>query len=124
MSAIVVLGGIELPDDMVWKDELDWCPVTQIITPTLTGSVVVEETASLSGRPITLTGVTTRGVVRQLKALEAELATPMQLAIHGTQLLTAWRRPGVVTTPFDEWADPDDSDPYNITINLLTVDAS
>lgn len=123
MSAIVILGGIELPDDMVWKDELDWCPVTQIITPTLTGSVVVEETASLAGRPITLTGVTTRGVVRQLKALEAELATPMQLAIHGTQLLAAWRRPGVVATPFDEWADPDDSDPYNITINLMTVDA-
>ena len=91
MSAIVILGGIELPDDMVWKDELDWCPVTQIITPTLTGSVVVEETASLSGRPITLTGVTTRGVVRQLKTLEAELSHPMQLAIQGSQLLTAWR---------------------------------
>ena len=119
----VTLGAISLPDDMVWKDELDWCPVSQIITPTLTGAAVIEETAALYSRPITLVGVTTRGVVRQLKQREAELATTMQLTVHGLQFAVAWRRPGVVATPFDEWADPDDGDPYNLTLNLMTVEA-
>ena len=119
----VTLGAISLPDDMVWKDELDWCPVSQIITPTLNGAAVVEETAASHSRPITLVGVTTRGVVRQLKQLEAELNPTMQLTVHGLQFQTTWRRPGVVATPFDEWADPEDGDPYNLTLNLMTVEA-
>lgn len=123
MTEIVRLGAIDLPDDMVWKDELDWCPVSQIITPTLTGAAIVEETASLAARQITLVGITTRGVVRQLKQLEAELTPTMQLTVHGLPFAVTWRRPGVVATPFDEWADPDDGDPYNLTLNLMTVGA-
>ena len=123
MSTIVTLGSVELPDDMVWKDELDWCPVSQIITNTLTGAAVIEETEALANRPITLVGVTTRSVVRQLKQLEAELKPTMQLTVHGLQFQTTWRRPGVVAIPFDEWADPDDADPYNLTLNLMTVEA-
>jgi hypothetical protein len=40
----VTLNGLHLPDDLIWRDEFDWAPVEQVVTPTLSGALLVEET--------------------------------------------------------------------------------
>ena len=50
------LAGIALPDDIQWPDEYTAWKVGQIIRPTLTGALVVQEAAMQAGRPITLRG--------------------------------------------------------------------
>lgn len=50
------LGGIELPYDIQWMDEHTAWKVGQIIRPTLTGALIVQESALQAGRPITLRG--------------------------------------------------------------------
>lgn len=50
------LAGIDLPYDIQWTDEFTAWKVGQIIRPTLTGALVVQESALQAGRPITLRG--------------------------------------------------------------------
>lgn len=50
------IAGIELPYDIQWVDEYTAWRVGQIIRPTLTGALVVQESALQAGRPITLRG--------------------------------------------------------------------
>ena len=96
----ITLDSLQLPDDMVWKDELDWTPVGQTITPTLDGSLLMEDNPLFSGQPITLVGIADRSLILQLKALEAQLSSPMVLALHDGKLRTVyWRRPGVKASP-------------------------
>ncbi len=120
----ITLDSLQLPDDMVWKDELDWTPVGQTITPTLDGSLLLEDNPLFSGQPITLVGVADRGLVLQLKALEAQLSSPMVLALHDGKLRTVyWRRPGVKASPYgDEFADPTADDPYNLELSFTWRD--
>ena len=70
----VTLNGLQLPDDLIWRDEFDWAPVEQVVTPTLSGALLVEETAKPEGRPITLVGHCPRATVLSVKALEAQVA--------------------------------------------------
>jgi hypothetical protein len=118
------LNTLVLPDDMVWKDELDWAPVGQTMTPTLDGSLLLEDNPLFSGRPITLVGIAGRGLVLQLKALEAQLSPRMTLTLHdGLSRTVYWRRPGVKASPYgEEFADPTDADPYNLELNFTWSD--
>jgi hypothetical protein len=120
----ITLDSLQLPDDMVWKDELDWTPVGQTITPTLDGSLLMEDNPLFSGQPITLVGIADRSLVLQLKALEAQLSSPMVLALHDGKLRTVyWRRPGVKASPYgDEFADPTADDPYNLELSFTWRD--
>jgi len=74
----ITLEGITLPDDIQWTDEFVGFGVGQVITPTLTGALVVEETAQVDGRAMTLQSGSgawlTRGTV---EAVEALAATPL-----------------------------------------------
>ena len=54
MSEFFTLGAITLPGDLEWIDEFSWSPVGQQVDVTLGGSLIVEESAQLAGRPITL----------------------------------------------------------------------
>lgn len=72
------LAGIALPDDIQWTDEFTAWKVGQIIRPTLTGALVVQEAAMQAGRPITLQGFDDGGsryvapiTLSQLNALRA-----------------------------------------------------
>lgn len=44
---------IVLPD-LLWQDEFDWVPVTSTNTYALTGSLIIEQSEMLAGRPFTL----------------------------------------------------------------------
>lgn len=117
------LDSLLLPDDMIWGDEFDFSPVSQIITPTLTGALIIEESELPAGRPITLKGIGSRALVKQLKDLESLINHQMPLImLDGIQRTVVFKRPGVVAVQsVAEYADPDDSDPYNITLNLIEV---
>ncbi|MFQ2489479.1 hypothetical protein ACK31S_15965 [Aeromonas caviae] len=118
----VTLNGLFLPDDLVWRDEFDWSPVEQVVTPTLSGVLLVEETATPEGRPITLVGHAPRTTVLLLKALEAQVAQLMTLTLlNGQQREVFWRRPGIVATPLIEMADPEAGEPYALTLNFTEV---
>lgn len=71
----VSFGGITLPEDIQWIDEFSGFGVGQIITPSLTGALVVEEFTQTEGRPITLQSGegswTDRSIVEQLYTLQA-----------------------------------------------------
>lgn len=76
----VTLEGITLPTDIQWVDEFNGHGVGQAITPTLTGALVIEETAQIDGRPITLESGdgswVERQVIEQLYALESTPLAP------------------------------------------------
>ena len=118
----VTLNSVLLPDDLVWRDEFEWAPVEQVVTPTLSGALLVEETAKPEGQPLTLSGHCSRAKVQELKVLEAQVAQLMTLTLlDGVARTVVWRRPGVVAMPLVEMADPEGGDPYALTLNLTEV---
>jgi hypothetical protein len=118
----VTLNSVLLPDDLVWRDEFEWAPVEQVVTPTLSGALLVEETAKPVGRPLTLSGHCSRAKVQEIKVLEAQVAQLMTLTLlDGVSRTVVWRRPGVVAMPLVEMADPEGGDPYALTLNLTEV---
>ncbi|MFO7582113.1 hypothetical protein, partial [Guyparkeria sp.] len=54
--AVITLDTITLPGDLEWTDEFDWTPVEQSHEPSLTGALIIDESARLTGRPVTLSG--------------------------------------------------------------------
>ncbi len=50
------LGNITLPDGLIWADRFAWTPVSQNISVSLTGTVIIQEATQATGRPITLEG--------------------------------------------------------------------
>lgn len=48
------LGGVILPDQLVWEGQYDWAPVSQEVVRTLSGTHVIFTSPLLGGRPITL----------------------------------------------------------------------
>ncbi|WP_421258652.1 hypothetical protein [Aeromonas sp. 600886] len=119
----VTLNSVLLPDDLVWRDEFEWAPVEQVVTPTLSGALLVEETAKPEGQPLTLSGHCSRAKVQELKVLEAQVAQLMTLTLlDGLARTVVWRRPGVVATPLYELADPDGDHPYALTLNLTEIE--
>ncbi|RQM61647.1 hypothetical protein [Aeromonas enteropelogenes] len=119
----VTLNSVLLPDDLVWRDEFEWAPVEQVVTPTLSGALLVEETAKPEGRPMTLSGYCSRAKVQELKVLESQVARLMTLTLlDGVARTVLWRRPGVVATPLYELADPDGDHPYALTLNLTEIE--
>jgi hypothetical protein len=48
------ITNLRLPDDLFWSDEMQWQPVEQSVERTLSGAMIVEAAARISGMPITL----------------------------------------------------------------------
>lgn len=125
---MITLAGIELPDDLDWEDEFGWEPVGQVITPTLTGAIIVEETVQSEGRPITLRSDgeawVRRSTVLELQALAAGPSARMPLHLNGRIFTVIWRREsggGLEAKQLYRIADPDTQTPYEITLRLLEV---
>jgi len=127
----ITLAGITLPADLRWTDEFAGHGVGQTITPTLTGALVVEETAQPVGRPITLESAGAAWVERStVEALAALAATPLD----GTTLTLDWHgttysvvidrgRGGLEATEVLRLAGDQQgaTHPYLLTLNLITA---
>lgn len=120
----VTLGGIALPDDMVWIDEFGFDPVAQATQRTLGGVNLIEESPLVAGVPITLGADSqwiTRATLLLLRALAATPAQTHALILRGDSYTIAFRRPAIEATPIVQCADPVAGDFYAIRINLITV---
>ncbi|MFP5300122.1 hypothetical protein R2R70_02755 [Cobetia sp. SIMBA_158] len=129
----ITLEGIVLPDDIQWTDELVSHSVGQVQTPTLTGALIIEESAQAAGRPITLASGNGAWVTRATALALTELAaTPRP---DGTPMTLIWgdgqtfdcvfdRASGEAVTAIEVYRlaaggqGPDH--PYTITLRLIT----
>lgn len=64
---------LDLPEDLIWSDELTWSAVSQKTERGIFGTLIVDAMARNGGRPITLQGGgnsawVARGTLRALKA--------------------------------------------------------
>lgn len=129
---MVRLAGIVLPDDIQWMDEFNGWGVGQIVQPTLTGALVVQETIQPVGRRITLSSNGAAWVTRStVESLTAIAATPLN---NGT-LLLEWADGRSFDVVIDRDAGgfvaeevmrlgagaQDSNHYYQITINLITA---
>lgn len=87
----ITLDTITLPGDLLWSDEFTAWRVGQLQRVSVTGALVVNESALQAGRPVTLettqsgnawVAAITLPVLLQLQALEAQTRTvPMALSV-------------------------------------------
>lgn len=135
----VVLAGIELPADLRWTDEFTAWRIGQQVRTSLSGALIVQESARQSGRPITLqttrdgqayVGPVQLGVLRQLQELSGQLqAAPLTLILPAHNggdrtFQVRWRRTEGAAVEADpcRFAVPAlDADYFSITLRLMTV---
>lgn len=135
----IVLAGIELPADLQWTDEFTAWKVGQQARTSLTGALIVQESARQAGRPITLqttrdgtayVGVVGLPVLRALQASESEARlAPLDLLMpaHNSgerSFQVRWRRtdgPAIEVDPTRFAVPALDADLFSITLRLMTV---
>ena len=134
------LAGIELPYDIQWNDEHTAWKVGQIIRATLTGALVVQESAMQAGRPITLRSFDDGGMryvapitlatLDALRALEevaggANMTLILPAAGDTTRTFTVrFRRtdgPAIEATPMKYQAPAEAGDWFLVTLRLIQV---
>jgi hypothetical protein len=130
----ITLGGITLPPDLQWVDEFSGHGVGQVISPTLTGALLVEETQQTKGRPITLASNGAAWMARSaVEAMATLVATPLD---DGETLAFEWADGRTFDVVFDRSRGPgfratevvrrsadiqQATHPYVIEITLLTA---
>lgn len=125
----ITLDAITLPNDLEWVDEFGFSYIQQSYKVTLGGQIVVEERELVNGRPITLAGsdrygVITRSALESLYAKVNTIADVMLLTLHDSRSFSVmWRREGqpIVAIPIDVNPNPQATDLYQITLNLIEV---
>lgn len=135
----ITLAGIELPGDLYWSDEFTSWKVGQAARVSLTGALIVHQSALQAGRPITLesqqegnnwVGWLTLVQLEALRALEADpLAGPFTLVMpaHNTgtrSFQVMFRRDGVKAIearPVRFISPYVDGDVYAATIRLMEI---
>ncbi|BCX42774.1 MULTISPECIES: hypothetical protein [Stenotrophomonas] len=135
----IVLAGIELPADLQWTDEFTAWKVGQQARTSLTGALIVQESARQAGRPITLqttrdgtayVGVVSLPVLRALQASESEARlAPLDLVMpaHNSgerSFQVRWRRtdgPAIEVDPTRFAVPALDADLFSITLRLMTI---
>lgn len=122
---------VTLNPDLYWSDEW-WEPVGQTETRSITGALIVQTKAKISGRPITLGPIaddtwTLRSALDQLYAWASIPGQQMTLTLRGVARTVIGRREGsggpmVTAKPVMHWHDVADEDEYLVTLRLLEID--
>lgn len=108
-----------LPEDLAWTNEYSWSPVTQKVSPSITGSLIVDVGVLSAGRQIELTGDRdrawmTRGVADQLRAIAQVGGASMTLLLRGVSRTVMFdHERGAFEAqplPLEDYSDPDDGD--------------
>jgi hypothetical protein len=133
------LAGVALPEDLEWADEFESSLVSQQLEISLAGALIIEESAQLTGRPITLRSgqegsnyfaVATRATVEALQALvntPRQQSTPMALELpDGRTTTVLFRGSGAErfsARPWKHIVPQQATDYYLIELRLLAVSA-
>lgn len=117
------LGSLTLPPDPVWTDELEWTDV-EIADASYgeTGSYIIQYGIKQSGRPITLDCAwMSRAEVLTLQAMASGGLPTYTLVIAQGTFSVVFRKPPFIMKPIRDVSDPDASEMYKVTLNLVTV---
>jgi hypothetical protein len=122
------LDNLTLHRDLLWIDEWDWTPMQQTQTYSITGALIIERGTKQAGRPITLAGDNTSGLISRadLKTLQAKLSTTntMMLTLNDARkfnvIFNHAQKP-IESKPWIDYSNPEDTDFYTLKINLLAV---
>ena len=118
-----------LPDQLSWPDEFTWQQVEQSAEYTTTGALLLDAYAKQAGRPITLAGSETRawcerGALLTLRSWASQpgLVLTLEGLRNATRQVVFDHSAGALSAdPVHDWADPQDTDPYAITIKFLEL---
>lgn len=129
MTDIITLDTISLPGDLEWTDEFTWVPTAQTVEIAFSGALIIEESAQLAGRPITLQGDFAwiqRSVIADLWALASTpLAAPLVLTLADERVLNVRFRfadgAPIEARPVRQLAPAIDTDVYTLTLRLMQV---
>lgn len=127
-SLAAPLDTVILSDDAVasylwWQDETEWRPVQDVVEYSTTGTLLVDRSEKLAGRPITLVGDEStawmrRGVVLSLMELAATATLSMTLTIHSRHFSVIFDLGEGVKTidvePLVRISPPADTDYYTV----------
>lgn len=125
----ITLGGVTLPDNIVWEDKYKWSPIMQDVKTTLGGRPVVFSAELLAGRRISLVayqdmGWLTKAQVDAVIAL-ANVAGAVYVFVIGAETYNVVFRheepPAVEFDPLIPRAVPIDGDYFVGRIKLLVV---
>ena len=128
--ANIVLGGVNLPGDLVWSDEYQWCAIARAMEYSLGGSAIIEESTKLAGRPITLEAINesrgeiwlSRQLANSIKSLAETSNLTMTLTLSDARSFSVrFREDGINAEPVYHIMPHADADPYHLTIKLMTV---
>lgn len=131
MSITLTQGAttIQLPDDILWADRYSWSPVSQTVTPSITGASIIDIGTRVAGRPITLVSDETHAWITYADTtlLKTWAATPgceMALSIFGTTYTVIWRHheaPALELIPIVDYSVPDAADYFFGTLKLMEI---
>lgn len=121
---------ITLPEDMLWPDEYSWRAVEQRQQYTITGALIVEAAARLSGRPMTLAAGESyawmpRSTLDTLRAWSLLPGQSFTLLYRGVSYLVAFdhEQGAIDARQIIDYSDPDASDDYAATLRFIQVPA-
>lgn len=131
----VTLGTIALPSDVAWTDEYQWLPTAAQVEVTTGGSLIIEESKQLAGRPITLESgqdrdgrywaIINRATANLLYALAADvLDEPLELVLEDGRTFDVRFRHAdgaFEAQPLVHIAPHVDGDKYSFTLRLMQV---
>lgn len=126
---MIILGGITLPDGLLWTDEFSAARVAQSVRRTLDGSMVVFYGQLQAGIPITLESEPDAGWLTraQVEAIALRAASPggvYTLTLRGESRQVMFRHqdsPAFEARPLVSVANPQAGDFYLATLKLMTV---
>lgn len=127
---------VALPDDIRWTDRRKSWAVGQAVSVTLGGSLIVEESKQLAGRPITLqSGGTSSPTYALMAGADVDLLLALANDVRADPLTLVWNGEGVEETfnvrfsgtdavdaqEFKFQAPNEDADLYSVTLKLFAV---
>jgi hypothetical protein len=130
MQLTYTTTNLDLPDDLFWSDENQWYPVEQSVQRTLTGAQIVQSSARVGGRPITLQPVDdrsawiTRATLDTLREWAAVPGRQMTLTLRGVPRAVLFRHQdgaAVEASPIVHYADVVSGDLYTVTLRFMEV---
>lgn len=120
---------LELPEDLLWSDELTWQPVEQTVERSITGALIVQSAARVAGRPITLapeddeSAWMSRAVLDALRTWAAVPGREMVLNVGGVDRTVVFRHQeqAIDARPVVHYSEMVAGDAYLVTLRFMEV---
>lgn len=132
LTNTLTVAMIELDDELYPSDEHDWSKVASSTKYALDGTMIVEQSTRLAGKPYTMQapsdmGWLTRDTVNQLKAERDKLGATFWLdyradgAIKRVKVIFDTTGDAITAKPVKEFISPSATDPFIVTLKFLEI---